>query len=190
MKYTDQEYIIGLTGANNSVWETRLFHQFTWMIDSHIDRAKHQDELVSAYSDSILVFLDNLKGGVFKHESKIETYIYSIFKNKYNGELRKQKTKKYTIHKTEIIDHFFNLSDRAKNKLELLITEEMIEMVQQGLNNLNQNCKELLTARFAEDLKAKDIADRLGYKSEGTVRTTQHRCLEKLKSSYEKISNK
>lgn len=184
MKYSDQEMIIGLSGKDKSTWETRLFHQYTWLVDTHRDKSKYPEELVSAYSDSILVFLENLAAGVFKQEAKIETYLFRIFQNKFNGELRKKNTRKYTVNKTEVLDHFFHLSDKAKNKLEVMITDEMIQMVQHGLKNLNQNCKELLMARFAEDLSAKDIANKMGYKSEGTVRTTQHRCLEKLKASY------
>lgn len=186
MKYTDQEYINGLSSKDKSAWETKLFHQYSWLVDTHKDRSKNQEELINAYADSIMVFLDNFNSGIFKRESKIETYIYSIFKNKYNGALRKQNTRKYTVHKTEIIDHFYNLSDSAKNILESLISKEMIASVQQGLENLNSNCKELLMARFAEELPAKVIAKQLGYKSEGTVRTTQHRCLEKLKKEIEK----
>jgi len=70
---------------------------------------------------------------------------------------------------------------------ELLEKETRAKLAEQVLNELGQRCRELLLLFYKTGLQLKDIASRMGYNSENTVKNQKYKCLEAAKNRLKEL---
>lgn len=107
----------------------------------------------------------------------------------------------FTVSRNKVIDHFRKL---GRNMQQVEMEEEIFEIVTQDepgyleslakdeevqlmlavVEGLTSEEKEIITLRFHDDLQFAEIAETLG-KSEGAVKMTLYRALEKVKAKME-----
>jgi RNA polymerase sigma-70 factor (ECF subfamily) len=77
----------------------------------------------------------------------------------------------------------FHLSDASKSIVQQLIDRADWDLLKRKLNEIGQNCKELLMLS-ADGYSDKEIVEVMTYKTADVVKTTRLRCLEKLRQLY------
>ena len=172
-------------GVNRRRAEEELFKQYNYFIKEGIRKyALTEDESFDAYSDTILVAIENIIAGSFQNRSSIKTWLFQIYHNKCVDLIRKKTTNKYSVHNTRCVtDMLYNLSDAAKGIVQQIADKADWEKLIKKLNELGENCRQLLM-NWAEGLSDKQIAAAMTYKSADVVKTSRLRCLEKLRQSY------
>jgi RNA polymerase sigma-70 factor (ECF subfamily) len=172
-------------GVNRRRAEEELFKQYNYFIKEGIRKyALTEDESFDAYSDTILVAIENIIAGSFQNRSSIKTWLFQIYHNKCVDLIRKKTTNKYSVHNTRCVtDMLYNLSDAAKGIVQQMAEKADWETLIKKLNELGENCRQLLMY-WAEGLSDKQISASMTYKSADVVKTSRLRCLEKLRQSY------
>ena len=165
--------------------EEDLFSKYSYFIKEGINKySLDQEDAFNAYSDTILQAIGNVAADRFEKRSSLKTYIYRIFTNKCVDLIRKKTTNKSSVHQTApISDMLTMISDPAKTIIQQLIEKNDIELLKTKLNEIGENCKQLLSM-FAEGYNDKEIAMNMEYKSADVVKTSRLRCLDKLRQLY------
>jgi RNA polymerase sigma-70 factor (ECF subfamily) len=92
-----------------------------------------EDDLFTAYSNTVLKTIDNIISQVFEGRSSLKTYMHTIFHNNCVDLIRKNSSTKYAVNRTEsFTDILYNLSDNAKS-----VVEVMTEQTDMGLLKKN-----------------------------------------------------
>lgn len=187
--YKDDEiiHIIRENEPTKSNAENQLFARYVYFIEEGKRKySLSDDDAFTAYSDTILTTLNNIRNSSFESRSSLKTYLYKIFHHKCVDLIRKKTTNKSSIHQTApMSDMLEMLGDEAKNVLQKLIEKNDQNILRLRLNEMGENCRKLLLF-FADGFKDKEIATLMAYKAAEVVKTTRLRCLEKLRRLYQK----
>lgn len=184
-KISETALISGLQegGIKRQLFETRLYEHFLHFVKKGVRKyGLKEDECASAYSDTIIVVIDNIVKGRFQSKSSLKTYAYSIFKYKCVDEVRKKTTNKGKVNSGSVkIDHFINiLPDLIKDIIQKVIYESDRQILKDKMKELSEKCRKLLLL-FDDGYSDKEIAEQMDYKTAEVVKTTRLRCLEKLR---------
>ena len=168
--------------------EEQLFTRFAYFIREGMRKhALSEDEAFDAYSDTVLVAIENITNSGFEGRSSLKTYLSRIFTNKCVDLFRKKTTNKNSVNRSEAIsDRLVLLSDVAKSALQKLIDKTDWDLLKEKMNKLEERCRRLLLY-WSDNYNDKEIAGVLNYKTADVVKTSRLRCLEKLRRLY-KIS--
>ncbi len=184
MFLNDKEIVEGLkqTGTFRRRAEDQLFSQYAYLMNTSQKKFKlNDDEIFTAYSDTVLKIIEKIISDDFEGRSSIKTYLFTIFNNKCVDVLRKKSSNKYAVNNTEeFTDTLADLSDPAKSIIQVLIERTDIESLKKKLQDLGNKCRELLEY-FINNSPDKTTAEKLGYSSADVVRTSRGRCIEKLR---------
>jgi len=172
-------------GSTRRRGEEDLFNRYSYFIKEGIHKySLTQEDAFDAYSDTILSAIDRIVKGTFEGRAALKTYLYQIFHNKCVDLIRKNATNKNTVHRTqEVTDMIFHLSDASKSIVQQLIDRSDWDLLRRKLNEIGQNCKELLMFS-ADGYSDREIVELMTYKTADVVKTTRLRCLEKLRQLY------
>jgi RNA polymerase sigma factor (sigma-70 family) len=184
---SDEQLIENLrqNGSLKRKSEDQLFTTYHYfiregMVKYHIS----EDEAFEAYSDSLLVAIEELKKGLFERRSSLKTWLFQIFLNKCVDLLRKKSTNKNSVHQTVAIgDSLFHLSDNSRSIIQELADKADWNDLRQRLDELGDTCKNLLMLA-ADGYTDREISTMMDYKTADVVKTSRLRCLERLRKLY------
>lgn len=179
-----------IEGLQNDVskrhqYEDSLYKRFSYFIEEGKRKyfLTHEDAF-TAYSDTIIIVLENIVNKTFQGRSSLKTYIYQVFSNKCVDQVRKNTTNKNEVHKASDLSKALDaVSDATKTILQRLIDKADTDLLKQRLNALVGNCRQMLLLS-ADGYSDKDIAQIMGFKTSAVAKTSRLRCLEKLRQSY------
>ena len=146
-----------------------------------------EEEAFDAYSDSILVAIENISDGTFQGNSSLKSYLYKIFHNKCVDLFRKNSTNKSSVNQTQSIDEdLFRLTDKSRSIVQTLIEKADWTMLKARLSQLGEDCKKMLLL-WADSYSDREIAVVMEYKTANVVKTSRLRCLAKLRQLYHAV---
>jgi len=162
-----------------------LFSRYAYFVREGVNKyGLPEEDVFSAYSDSVLAAIDRICNGTFQGQSSLKTYLYQIFHNKCVDLFRKNATNKNSMNRTQsITDKLLHLSDKARSVVQLLIEKADWSLLKERLNQLSDDCRKMLLL-WADDHSDKEIAAEMEYKTADVVKTSRLRCLEKLRRLY------
>lgn len=153
-----------------------------------------KDDSDAVFQDSLIILWEKLKDvdeqGIINMTST-STYFLAICKNKARELLRdsnkmihaidddEQDFSRTTQYKQENINFLLTLDHESD-----IIRQEEEDRLHQLVKNLPEPCEGLLWGYYRDELSLKELAEKFDYKSEGTVKVTKHRCLQKLITKY------
>jgi RNA polymerase sigma factor (sigma-70 family) len=180
--------IIGLLmqgGLEKRRGEDALFSSYAYFIrEGIIKHGLPEEDVFSAYSDSVLAAIDQICNGIFQGQSSLKTYLYPIFHNKCVDLLRKNATNRNSMNRTlSITDKMLHLSDKARSVVQLLMEKADWSLLKERLNQLSDDCRKMLLL-WADDRSDREIAAVMEYKTADVVKTSRLRCLERLRRLY------
>ncbi len=172
-------------GLDKRKGEEALFRKYAYFIREGMH--KHglvEDEVFNAYSDSVLAAIVMISNGIFEGRSSLKTWLYQIFHNKCVDLVRKNATNKSSMNRTESIsEKLYQLSDKARSVVQLLIDKADWGALKQKLDQLGEDCRKMLML-WADSYSDKEIANVMEYKTPDVVKTSRLRCLDKLRRLY------
>lgn len=134
-------------------------------------------EAKDLYQDSMLDFLEKVSSESFVLTCKLETYIYSICRNKWLYQLRGKQ-------------RFIDLEDYIEVQHVPDETEETdVKVPDDGqiiraIHALGEPCKSLLVGFYYEKLSMEQLAAKLNYKSVNVAKQQKFRCKDRLKNAF------
>lgn len=181
---SDQEIVEGLRagGLERRKHENALFARYIYLVKQYEKKySLPEEEVLSAYSDTILTVITNVVNGSFEGRASLKSYTSQIFMNKCVDAIRKKTTNKNVVNRPADIDSLANvLPDKTRNIVQALIDKNERYSLLQKLNALVGKCRQLLML-YEEGYSDQEIAKEMDYKSADVVKTSRMRCLEKLK---------
>ena len=175
-------------GLDKRKGEEVLFSRYAYFVQEGIRKlGLSEEDAFNAYSDGILVTIDNITGGAFQGNSSLKTYLYRIFRNKCVDLLRKNATNKNSMNRALSIDEQLSqVSDKGRSILQVLIEKADWRLLRERLNQLSEDCRKMLLL-WGDDFSDKEIAVAMEYKTADVVKTSRLRCLEKLRRLYHTV---
>lgn len=179
-KYSDQEIVEGIQegGSKRQRLTNYLFDHHAGLVYQGIKRYRLKEaDAIDVYSDAIIALSLQIEAGKFKGNSKISTYLFSIFSNRCRNKIRDLKTYKFTF-----ADEIPDLPDRARSMLHKLIEHESVKQLEAYLDEIGDTCKQILLLREYHGYNFEEIAEKIGFKTAQSVSSRKYRCMEKLKN--------
>lgn len=158
------------------IYETN-FSQVYSMINKHV---LTKEEVLDAYSDSIILFRDQVIKGAFKGTARYSTYLYSILNNRCIDIIRNKSTNKSKQRENESgIDYLEEHANLGENIIDLLSRKVQWDLLDRLMDRLWENCKGILLD-WNNGYSMAEIAERNGLLNEHTARTKRYNCLKQL----------
>lgn len=133
------------------------------------------EEATDIFQETVIAFYENVKQDIFKGESAISTYLYSIARFKWLNQIKKNKVR----------DEHHNTLEPGEQKqdgqLTTLIKNEKRSQVLEVIALLGADCKTILVESIYHQTSMKDIAAAGNFSSEQVVRNKKYKCIKKLK---------
>lgn len=135
-----------------------------------------RDQALDAFTDAIMVVMDNIIKGTFKGDSKLSSYFYKIFFNKSVDLFRKNTTNR--IDYPEVLP---DDSDKEPLVAEKMETKEQIKELYKYLDKLGEPCKQILIDWGFWGYNMTEIAERTGLAGSLQAKDRKYQCLKKLR---------
>ena len=175
--YTDTEIINGLLagGQEEDSCLSYLYKQNLRSITNMIkENNGNEDEAKDIFQDAVVVFYEQVKTGKFQLEAKISTFLYSVAKNMWLNKLKRSKL--------EVAYRNTQDTDTADDLYEGVLEKEKQEIVHHVMNQLKDDCKQVLVYTIFENKAMKDVCDLMGFQNEQVARNKKSKCLNYLKT--------
>jgi len=136
------------------------------------------------FQQSLVILWQNNQEGKLK-SGEIEPYLTVIIRNLAHSQTRQIKKERNLSNKAVV--HEIN---RIIYNDDINYNDERIELVHEFLNQLGDPCRKLLKLIFYKNKKTEEIIEIMGYKNADTVKTKKYKCLKRLRSLIDDISNR
>lgn len=160
-----------------------FFNQHKGLIGKAIKQ--HQlleEECLDAYTDALLSLRKQVIKGVFRGESKVSTYFYTIFYRRCVDLIRRKAT-----HRERLAEEFPDVADEKPLASDQMQVQEAFEGLMHFMEQLGQQCRDILMYRYYwgyEDMA--EIASKLGIKNANTAGSLRYRCMKRLMNLVQK----
>ena len=174
-RLTDEEIIAGLRKRDNSVLQYIYKNAFNAIKQLIVHNAGTDSDAEDIFQEALIIIFKKLRDDPkFELTSSFTTYIYSIARLLWLKHLKQ-------IKKIEIDPLNRDMEERIEFEEPLPVEDKDLRMAiyQRMLQQIPEDCQKILRLT-AEDITSKEIANKLGFRSEGYVRKRRHFCKEYL----------
>jgi RNA polymerase sigma factor (sigma-70 family) len=133
-----------------------------------------KNDVDSLLTDAIIAFVKRCYNVEFSLSSNSEAYIIKIVKNNWI----RQKMKENKDRKLDAGD------DRYSIESEFLKQDD-INILRRVIKELDERCRKVMLL-WSQNLRMREIAIRMEYKSEGMARKKKFECIQKMKTLFKK----
>jgi len=154
-----------------------LYKKFFQMVYSLVRvNNGYRSQAEDVFQETLVIIYENIRKGVFREESCLSTYFYSISRNIWFKEF--SRTYK-NIQFSDSYDFDTQIDEcwtEDNNKMKLI--EELLDLS-------TKKCKILLKYYYFEKLSNQEIMKRLGQSNLSSIKSQKYRCLQKLIETLE-----
>lgn len=181
MPLSDSELVQGFQVGNEAcarqidIWIEEVLRHPGLRLGSDVDDAAQQ------VRSKLLI---SLRGGSFRGESTLRTYVWRVAKHAAIDHLRKRNSRPPALS----IDDVAEPTDPAPSPEAALLKQERRELFVRVLSGLGEGCQELLQLIAFEALSYQEIASRL-QTTEGAIKVKALRCREKAVLAYKSVTS-
>ena len=175
----DQAIIAGLIQNDNAAYQ-QLYDQYYAVTERLV--LQNSGTTVDAkdiFQETILILHHKAQQGNLELTAALKTFIYSISRNLWLKELRKQK--KMNINLVEELD------ESAEEKIVNLETKRnLLQKLGSAFYKMTAHCKTLFIAMFVNKKSMATITTESGYKNIHTAQNQKYKCLEQARKEFQK----
>ena len=174
-RLSDEEIIAGLRKRDNRVLQYIYKNSFTPVKQLILHNAGSENDAEDIFQEALIVIFKKLRDEIdFQLDAAFSTYIYSIARLLWLKHLR-------MVKKIEIDPLNRDMEDRIEFEEPSPVEDKDLRMAiyQRTLLKIPEDCQKILQLT-ARDLSSSEIAQQLGFRSEGYVRKRRHFCKEYL----------
>lgn len=173
--FKDDEILAGLLKRDNKIIQFIYKTNFEIVSRMIIANSGNDDDAEDVFQESLIIIFKRLRENPdFELTSSFSTYIYSINRLLWLKKLR-NKRKTQTDNLDREMEEYLEFEEPPPVQDKDL----QFAIFQKNLKLIPEDCQKILTLT-ASALSAKEIADKLGYKSDSYVRKRRHFCKEYL----------
>ena len=153
----------------------KLYKNYPQVEKLILSKGGSKEDAKDVFQDALIIFYDKVMYTEFKLTSAIGTYLYSVCRFVWKDELQKRKGKLTT-------DVAFEFTSEEESEFQAAIEkEEKLKKLEQVLTQIGEKCIQLLKLFYFDGLKMKEIASKIGLKSEKIAKNQKYKCLERAK---------
>jgi len=174
-RLSDEEIVAGLRKRDNRVLNYIYKNSFTPVKQLILHNAGSETDAEDIFQEALIVIFKKLRAeGDFELNAAFSTYIYSIARLLWLKHLRK-------IKKIDINPLNRDMEERIEFEEPSPVDDKDLRLAiyQRTLLKIPEDCQKILQLT-AQDLSSLEIAEQLGFRSEGYVRKRRHFCKEYL----------
>jgi len=173
--YSDEDILRGLRKRDNSVIQFIYRNNFEKISSMIINNSGSEDDCEDVFQEALIIIFKKLRdeGGI-ELTSTFSTYLYSVARLIWLKKLRESRKMEVTELKREMEEVIeFEEPPPVQDK------DLRLAVYQRNLKLIPEDCQKILTLT-ARDTPAKEIAEKLGFRSDTYVRKRRHFCKEFL----------
>ncbi|WNJ17311.1 sigma-70 family RNA polymerase sigma factor [Pontibacter sp. G13] len=160
-------------GAAANLAVTELYQRQQVALTSFLAKRVPETMVADIFHDSILKLIENTQKGLFEGASSLKTYLYGIAKNlcyKYLEGCRKR---------AKDCTYFPSICSESNCPEHTLMEAEAKDFLDQAVGSISPQQGKIVQL-WSQAYSMKEIAQTLGYQSEGVVRVTKMRSFRQL----------
>lgn len=175
-KFSDEDIIRGLRKRDNEIIQFIYIENFGKVNNMIVSNKGSDDDAEDVFQESLIILFKRLRDEPdFKLDtSTFSTYIYSVCRLMWLKKLRENNKLEVTELKREM-EEFIEFEEPPP------VQDKDLRMAvyQRNLVLIPEDCQKILVLT-GKDISAKEIAEKLGFRSDAYVRKRRHFCKEFL----------
>ncbi len=132
-----------------------------------------REEAEDVFQDSVKILILSIRKGSFRGESTIKNYLFGICKKVLQSQ-RVTKDRRVTLSQQIEFE-----TEEKQTPERAFMLQERREILNKLLSEIGEKCQKVLQM-WRLDYSMSEIADSMGYKSDGMARKKKHECMKKL----------
>lgn len=176
--YNDDQALLDALKRRESAAFEQMYSDFYPMVYRLvIDHQGNAGDAEDLFQEVLIILVKKIQEPGFVLSSKLSSFLFGIARNHYMAQSRKDlrlpsKPLEESVIKADRPDE----ADTGE-KEEM---EEILEMLQSKVQELNEECQQIILLSYYQNLPQTEIAVQLGY-SESFVKVKKHRCMSALR---------
>lgn len=152
-----------------------LYAEYYGLIENMIlKNSGSKEDVPDVFQNGLIVLFNKAKQTDFRLSSTLKTYLYSICRNLWLMEIRKNK------RKTPLEDHHEFIAVEEDN-FETLVMNEKKQLVMQLLEKMGDSCRQVLIHFYYKKMRMAQIKENMSYSSEQVAKNKKRACMKKLR---------
>jgi RNA polymerase sigma factor (sigma-70 family) len=174
-RFSDDEILLGLRKRDNQVIQYIYQTDFDRIAVMITSNKGSEDDAEDVFQECLIIMFKRMRDDdQFALSSTFSTYLYSIARLIWLKKLRETRKMEVTELKREMEEYIeFEEPPPVQDK------DLRLAVYQRNLKLIPGDCQKILTLT-AQDTSAKEIAEKLGFRSDSYVRKRRHFCKEFL----------
>ena len=179
MNYSDEEIIQAIIEGGNRLDAimTHLYEHSSLkqtIEQMIIQKGGSEDDAKDVFQDGVKHLIINIRNAKFKRGSSLKTYLTRICLNIWFTKLKRSIHLKDITQQMEVEE-----VDQGGSPETIFLYEERTSVLEETLAQLGEACKKVL-GFWSLNYSMKEIAQLVGYQSEGMARKKKHQCMQRL----------
>jgi RNA polymerase sigma factor (sigma-70 family) len=139
-----------------------------------------EEDAADIFQEAVLILIDNIKSGKFRHESSVKTFLVGIAHNlwlfeKRTRERRASREINFSLSET-------NYSEAENFEIgERIFSKSNTDVIQTIFKHVGEICSKILVGFYYENSSMKSLLQRFHFDNEQVLRNRKARCMKKLK---------
>lgn len=188
-KYSDSQIIAHVRkgGKDEDLCLKQLYKDNYPSVISFVTKNKGtQEDGKETLQNAIIILYEKIKKGNFELTAKLSTFLFSVAKNQWYSELKKQNKFMQVEEDKEEISYGVSFQEETDFIDE---NEHKKALVVSIMNQLKNDCKEILVYSIYQNYSMREIAEMMGFQNEQIARNKKSKCLSYFKNLIIKSPN-
>jgi RNA polymerase sigma factor (sigma-70 family) len=178
-KYSDLEIVNGIRQRNAVILEYVYNEYYTMIRSLVIENKGNEQDAKDVFQEGLVIVFRKIKNKSFELKSSFKTYFYSVCWYIWLKELEKTQV---NIEKLTEYMYFENIPDNLVDEYEM---HDKYRIYQENFKKLKKDCQKILKL-FMQKVPMKQIAKKLGKKSEQYIKNRKKICKDRLIENIKK----
>ena len=181
----DQDLYDALSQREERAYQYLYAESFPSFRYRMLNNSASEMDAEDAFQKGMLSFLLNIETEKYQFQpgTRVTTVVFEYCKRVWLTELKSAR-----LRTRGAMPDVVQIADTA-DVVEDLERLEIVKTVRESLDQLKNDCRQLIEWFYVDELSLREIAERLGMK-ESSARSKRYSCAEKLKAFYQQAAHK
>ena len=183
ISFTNETYLITEIQSGSQKALQYLYKLHFPMIENLIRKnSGSEEDAQEIYQEAMLVVYEKLQKPDFKLSCSLKTYIYSVCRNMWMYQLRKNEQNQARFSDFE---QFIPVEETIVGE-----NPEYEAILGEVMNLIDDKCKQLLELFYYHGYSLEIIAEKLGYNNGNTAKSKKNKCMDKARDKAKELVEK
>ena len=183
ISFTNETYLITEIQSGSQKALQYLYKLHFPMIENLIRKnSGSEEDAQEIYQEAMLVVYEKLQKSDFKLSCSLKTYIYSVCRNMWMYQLRKNEQNQARFSDFE---QFIPVEETIVGE-----NPEYEAILGEVMNLIDDKCKQLLELFYYHGFSLEIIAEKLGYNNGNTAKSKKNKCMDKARDKAKELVEK